>query len=219
MKNFLYKEFKLCLSPVNYLFLLFTAMIFIPSYPCYVPFFYICLSSFFIFNNGEINKDIAYSMTLPITKKDMVKSRCIIVAANEIITILFTIPFALLITQVLKIENKAGIEANVAFYGLVMIVLTIFHFVMITKFYKKAEKPGVPFLLGSIGFWLAYFVVEAPVWFKNILGIEYFQLLDKADAESQIKQLPVLLAGILIYVLGWLLTCKKAEANFEKVDL
>lgn len=219
MKNFLYKEFKLCLAPVNYLFLFFTAMIIIPNYPCYVPFFYICLSSFFIFNNAELNKDIAYSMVLPITKKDIVKSRCIIIAANEIISMIFTIPFALLVTKVFKLENQAGIEANVAFYGLIMIVITVFHYIFLTKYYKKAEKPGLPFVFGSIAFWVIYLVLEFPIWTKNIFGIPVFQMLDSSDFDSQIKQLPVLGLGLLVYIAGWIITYKKSAANFEKVDL
>ena len=83
MKNFLYKEFKLCLSAVNYIFILFTAMILIPNYPYYVPFFYLCLSVFFIFNNSELNKDIPYSMILPIKKSDIVKSRCILICVLQ----------------------------------------------------------------------------------------------------------------------------------------
>ena len=102
MKNFLEKEIKLCLSAVNYLFLAFVAMIIIPNYPCYVPFYYLCLSIFFIFNNAELNKDIQYSMVLPITKKDMVKSRCILVCVYEIAGALFTIPFAILINSTYK---------------------------------------------------------------------------------------------------------------------
>lgn len=219
MKNFLYKEIKLCLSPVNYLFILFTAMILIPSYPCYVPFFYICLSVFFIFNNAEINKDIAYSMILPITKKHIVKSRCFIICVYEIVAILFTIPFAFIMNNLIKLGNAAGIDANVAFYGLVLILLTAFHFILVTKFYKKAEKPGLPFLLAAIAYWGLYLLLEFPIWTKNIFNIEFFKLLDRTDLEAQIHQLPVLFVGIIIYVLGWILTYKKASSNFEKVDL
>ena len=115
MKNFLYKELKLCFTPVNYLFLLLTLMILIPNYPCYVPFFYIGLSVFFIFNNAILCKDVEYSMILPIKKSDIVKSRCIVIAIYETVSVILTIPFAYIITQVWKIENQAGIDANVAF--------------------------------------------------------------------------------------------------------
>ena len=219
MKNFLEKEIKLCLSAVNYLFLAFVAMIIIPNYPCYVPFYYLCLSIFFIFNNTELNKDIQYSMVLPITKKDMVKSRCILVCVYEIAGALFTIPFAILIKKLVPQGNQAGIDSNVAFYGLVLILLTIFNFIFFTSFYKKAEKSGRPFFKASVVFWVCYLIIEFPIWTKNIFNIEFFQLLDKIDASSQIKQLPILCAGILVFFGGWILTYKKSASLFEKVDL
>ena len=219
MKNFLEKEIKLCLSAVNYLFLAFVAMIIIPNYPCYVPFYYLCFSILFIFNNAELNKDIQYSMVLPITKKDMVKSRCILVCVYEIAGALFTIPFAILIKQLVPQGNQAGIDSNVAFYGLVLILLTIFNFIFFTSFYKKAEKSGRPFFKASVAFWVCYLIIEFPIWTKNIFNIEFFQLLDKIDASSQIKQLPILFAGILVFFGGWILTYKKSASLFEKVDL
>lgn len=219
MKNFLYKEFKLCLSAINYLFIAFTLMILIPNYPCYVPFFYIALSIFFIFNNAELNKDIAYSMILPIKKRDMVKSRIIVVAVYEIISIIFTIPFAILISQVFKIENLAGIDPNVSFYGLIMIPLSLFNYVFLTKYYKKGEKPGFAFLLASIAFWICYLILEFPIWTKNIFGLNFFIMIDKTDFSSQIKQLPILLIGIIIYIVMWFVTYKKSAKNFEQVDL
>lgn len=219
MKNFLYKEFKLCLSPINYLFLAFTAMICIPSYPCYVSFFYICLSVFFIFNNSELNKDIAYSMILPIKKRDIVKSRCIIVAVYETVAFLFTMLIAFTFVRLSGIENLAGIEANFAFFGLVLIPVSIFNLILFSNYYKKAEKPGFPFLFGSIAYWLIYGILEFPIWTKNNFNIPFFLMLDKSDSASLIMQLPIFFAGIIIFVAGWFLTYKISAKNFEKVDL
>lgn len=219
MKHFLEKEIKLCISAVNILFLLFVAMIIIPNYPCYVPFFYLCLSIFFIFNNAELNKDIQYSMILPITKKDIVKSRCILVFVYEITGIIFTIPFAFLIKKIAPQGNAAGIDSNVAFYGLVLIILTIFNFVFFTTFYKKSDKPGRAFFKASVFFWIFYLIFEFPIWTKNIFGIKFFLFLDKTDIQSQIRQLPILMTGILIFIFGWIFTYKKSASLFEKVDL
>lgn len=219
MKTFLEKEIKLCVSTVNVLFLLFSAMIAIPNYPCYVPFFYLCLSVFFIFNNAELNKDIQYSMILPIAKKDIVKSRCFLVCVYELSGVIFTIPFAILMKKFISQENLSGIDSNVAFYGLVLIVLAIFNFVFFTTFYKKSDKPGRAFFKAAVFFWIFYLIFEFPIWTKNVFGVKFFLLLDKVDFQSQIRQLPILIAGILIFIFGWILTYKKSAALFEKVDL
>lgn len=219
MTNFLNKEIRLNLAPVNYLFMAFSIMIIIPNYPCYVPFFYFALSVFFIFNNAELNRDIQYSMVLPITKKEIVKSRCILVFCYELAGLVFTIPFAILRSRLIPMGNDAGIEANVAFYGLVMIPLTLFNLIFFTKYYKKAEKPGLPFLFASIAYWVCYLLLEAPIWFKSFFQGTYIEILDKSDMVSLIKQLPVLMAGLVIFISGWILTYRISSKRFEKVDL
>ena len=219
MFNLLNKEIKLNLAPVNYMFLAFSSMIIIPNYPCYVPFFYFALSVFFIFNNAELNRDIQYSMVLPITKKDIVKSRCILVFVYEVFGILFTIPFAILRKKLLPMGNDAGIEANAAFYGLVMILLTVFNFCFFTMYYKKAEKPGLPFLISSIIYWIGYALLEFPVWMKNMVPNSILSRLDSTEVQDFAVQWPFLACGIVIFVLGWLLTFQVSAKRFEKVDL
>lgn len=219
MNNFLRKEIKLCLSPINYVFLSFAFMMIVPNYPSYVAFFYIGLSCFFIFNNGLINKDIQYSMVLPITKSDIVKSRCILIAAYEVIFFILTIPFSILRVTVVGLENKAGIEANVAFYGFCMIMMTVYHFVFFTNYYKKANKPGLPLLLAELSLIAVYFLVEVPVWVGQATKNEFLLMLDSVEPSDLLKQLPILAVGLVIYVLGWLATYKKSAKIFEKVDL
>lgn len=219
MKNFLNKEIKLCLAPINYIYLSFAVMTIIPAYPRYVPFFFFCVSILHLFNNSMLNKDLEYSMILPITKKEIVKSRCLIVAVYELIGGLITIPFSFLFTLIMPSGNVSGIEGNVAFYGLIMVLMTLFNFVFFTSFYKKAFKPGLPFIKGAIVFWIGYFALEFPIWTKDVFGIEFFQMMDKTDAVSQIRQLPILAAGFIIFILGWFLTYKISAKRFEKVDL
>lgn len=219
MKNFINKEIKLCLAPINYVYLSFAVMLIIPNYPRYVPIFFFCVSILHIFNNALLNKDIEYSMILPITKKEIVKSRCLLIAVYELIGIILTIPFAIIFNLIMPEGNEAGIEGNVAFYGLSLILLTIFNLIFFASYYKKADKPGLPFLKASIAFWISFIILEFPIWTKNIFGISYFQLMDKIDSESLIKQLPVLLIGLLVFIFGWIITFKISSKRFEKVDL
>lgn len=219
MTNFLKKEIKLCLAPVNYVYLAFAFMMIIPNYPRYVPFFFFGVSMLYIFNNALLNKDIEYSMILPITKKDIIKSRCILIAVLEIIYILITIPLSIFYNVANLPENAAGIEGNVAFYGIMLILETIFTFTFITSYYKKAFKPGKAFLKAAIVFWVIFIFIEFPFWTKNVFNIPLVKFLDSTDKASQIKQLPVLAAGIIVFILGWILTYKVSAKRFEKVDL
>jgi len=194
-------------------------MTFIPNYPRYVPFFFMCVSFLHLFNNAMWNKDLEYSMILPITKKDIVKSRCLLVYVYEIVFTLLSVPFSILYTFFGPAPNASGIEGNVAFYGLVLIVMAFTTFTFLAAYYKKAAKPGVPFLKAAAVFWVLYILAEFPIWTSNISGNEFFQMLDKTDKASQIQQLPVLAAGVVIFLLSWFVSYKVAAKRFEKVDL
>lgn len=219
MKNFLKKEIKLCLAPINYFYMAFALMMIIPAYPRYVPFFFFCVSILHLFNNAMLNKDVEYSMILPITKNDIVKSRCLLVAVYELICTALTIPFSLLFIKLMPEGNPAGIEGNVAFYGFVLILLTLFNFTFFVSYYKKTFKPGFPFVKASLVFWIFYIILEIPIWNNSVFQIPYFDMLDSIDAASQIKQLPILAVGLILFILGWILTYKVSAKRFEKVDL
>ena len=96
MKNLLYKELKLALHPTTYLFLGLSALLLIPNYPYYITFFYTTLGIFFLCLNGRENRDIYYSMLLPIRKRENVKARFVTVVIVELLQILLAVPFAVL---------------------------------------------------------------------------------------------------------------------------
>lgn len=216
MKDLLYKEFKLAKHPTMYLFLFFGVMLLIPSYPYYVAFFYTCLAVFFIFLTGRENKDVYYTVCLPVRKRDIVRARCAMVAIFELATLLIAVPFALLSMHINPNGgNAVGIEPNVAFFGLSLLLFAIFNPLFFTIFYKNAYNAGRAFLWGSSAVFLFIFLAEGALYASPVLKA----YLDTADAAMQLRQLPVLLGGMLLYVLSWLFTCKRSIALFERVDL
>ena len=219
MKNLLLKEFKLCFLPINYIFLIFAVMLIIPNYPCYVSFFYLLLNTFSIFKNGDLNKDLQYSLILPIRKSDIVKARVMSVAIYEIVFFILSIPFAILNHKLVPQGNNAGINSNFAFYGLVMIVLTISRFCFFTIYYKKAEKHEKPLVVSFVVYFVIYFIFECPIWMIKTGKLQAFTFLDKVDMASLIMQLPILIFGIIFYILGFILTYKVSAKEFEKVNL
>ena len=216
MKNLLYKEFLLAAHPTSFLFLAFGFMLLIPSYPFYVAFFYPCLAVFFVFLGGRENKDIFYTVSLPLKKSDAVKARCGMIAVLQLMQIILSVPFALL-RGVLPgmTENDAGIEANVAFFGLAFMFLSVFNRIFIPRFYKTAYKAGIPFVLASIGMTVFFILAEMMIWIPSPIS----SYLDTTEPSAQIKQLPVLVAGIAVWAAGMAVTYRRASANFEKVDL
>lgn len=215
MKYLLFKEFKLAAHPTTFIFLSLSLMLLIPSYPYYVAFFYTLLSIFFVFLSGRENKDVFYTVLLPIRKRDTVKARCLMVAIIQLAQIIISVPVAILSNYINTKGNLAGIDANVAFFGLVFVMLALFNIIFIPTFYKTAYNAGRSFLYGCIAITVFIGAAEALVWMPS--PIKAF--LDTSEADMMLKQLPILLAGIVIWVLTMLLAYKKASASFEKVDI
>jgi hypothetical protein len=217
MNALLFKEIKLATHPTTYLFMLIGAMLLIPSYPYYVAFVYTCLGIFFIFLSARENKDIFFTASLPVRKSDVVKSRVFTVAIVELLQLAIGIPFAIIGIRINPnpAGNMAGIEANMAFFGLVLIMYALFNAIYLPLFYKTAVKVGTPLVFASIA--VTIYIVAAELAVQMIPFLKTH--LDTTDPVMAMYQFPVLIAGMLIFALSLWLTYRKSAANFEKVDL
>ena len=213
MKNLIIKEFRLAVHPTMWLFLLFSFMLLIPSYPYYVGFLYGCLAIFFTFQNGRESRDIFYTALLPIRKRDAVTARFASVMLFELAQILVSVPIALLSRRINPAGNAAGIEANVAFYGLVFLMFGGYHLAFFPAFYRDAHSLTRS-MLGGFSFVILYILVAESLA-QYIPG----PISDYLDRGSAAAQLPVLIAGILLWLgasaWAWSISCRR----FERVDL
>lgn len=217
MKNLLYKEFRLAAHQTMYVFMLFVFMLLIPSYPYYISFFYMCLAIFFVFLSGRESNDIFYTVLLPIPKKNVVKARCLMIGLLELTQIVLSVPFAIIGMKINPNEegNLAGIEPNAAFYGFLFVMFAVFNIIMLPNFYKTAYKAGIPFVISCICMFIYIGVAEALVLIPSPIK----DFLDTSDPAMFTKHLPILISGILIWIVIWIFTYKISAENFEKVDL
>lgn len=217
MKALLFKELKLALHPTTYLFMAIGAMLMIPAYPYYVAFVYTCLGIFFIFLSARENKDTFFTASLPVRKSDVVKSRVFTVAIIELLQLAIGIPFAIIGIRINpnSAGNLVGIEANMAFFGLVLIMYALFNTIYLPIFYKTTVKVGTPLVFAGIAVTIYVVAVELAVQMIPFLKTH----LDNTDPAMRIYQFPILIAGMLIFSLTLWLTYRKSAANFEKVDL
>ena len=147
MKNLLYKEFRLAIHPSVYVFFLLSALLLVPSYPYYVSFFYLTLGLFLTFKTNRAENDIFYSALLPVRKGDVVRARVLAAALLELANILIAVPFAVLSVRINPVGgNNAGIEPNVAFFGLSMLMYGGFNLIFFPVFYKTGRSEGKAFL-------------------------------------------------------------------------
>lgn len=204
------KDLRLAAHPMMYVFALFGVMLIIPNYPYTVVFFYGLLGIFFTFLNGRENKDVYYCAVLPVTKRDQVRARACLVVAVELAELVIAIPFAFLSARINPNgTNLAGIDANVALFGSVLLIYGVFNVVFLPVFYKTAIRAGRAFLLAVIPMTVLMALVEALSHFP-VVG----PYLDATDAAGQVRQLPVLAVGLAAFaLLSWLAYRKAAKTT------
>ncbi len=215
MAELLKKEFALFTHPTSWMFLAFGAMMLIPGYPMYIPFFWATLGLFYACLSARENNDLYYTLLLPVRKRDAVRARGLYFALMELLQILACALFAVLRT-VLKIgPNPAGMDVNVALFGLGLVLMGLFNFLFLPKLYKNPTAVGKPFLVVTI--WVFVYIVAAEVC---CFVVPFFRdVLDTPDPQHLGAKLAVLLAGAVLFVLLTALGIRRAETIFEKVDL
>lgn len=213
IKHLLDKEFVLAKHPTIYFFPLFALMLLIPSYPYLIAFMYTCLEVFFIFITGRETQDVFYTASLPIPKRDVVKARCCMIVLLELFQLALAVPFAILRARMFASvgPNGAGMEANVALFGFAFFLYAVFNALFLPVFYRDAHSAGKGLLLGGAGVALVIGLAETLAF-----AVEW---LDTIEPAAQLRQLPILLGGMLVYAVGMVITYRVSAARFEKVDL
>lgn len=212
-KYLIKKEFLLTAHPMTFVFAFFGIMLMIPSYIYYVAFFYVTLGIFFAFMNGRENRDTYFDAILPVSKNDVVKSKLAFVWIVESVSVIFAVPFAILSQRVNPNgSNLAGIEANVAFFGLSLIMFTLFNAVFLNEYFKTAYKVGKSYLIASAV--LALFVGLAETADHMPVIGAYLE-----GAHGQVVQLPILFVGIAVFVMSFFVINIQCAKKYEKVDL
>ena len=224
MKALLYKEFKLAMHPIIYLFVfLFPLMTLIPSYPLAVGFIYIMTAYPILFlgaNKGQQSNDLLYTTLLPVRKKDIVKARIFTVA---IIQFTYIAIISCLYPAIAHIQ--AGGDPNVKIPGLPIegftsilafgiIGFAIADLIFFPIYYKKGKSIVMSTLFTIIGFVVYIFLFT--VVFPLIPGFGAYKW--GLSYAGVIYQLIFLAGALVLYVLIHYLVYKISSKRLEKVD-
>ena len=215
MKHLLKKEWRLTMPPMPLLFLLLSALVLVPNYPYYVTFFYTTLGVFFYFQSARENRDTAYMLLLPVSKRQMVRAKVLVVTELELLQVVFCVPFLFLRARYAQIPNEVGIEANVAFLGFGLLLLGIFNRIFLPMHFKNGYDIGKPFAVSSAALLVGMLVLESANHVVPYLNTT----CDSYLPQDQIRQIPVLLGDLALYAVLTLFSLKRSEENFEKTDL
>lgn len=233
MKALIYKEFKLAMHPICYLFVaLFPLMILIPSYPIAVGFIYVLAAYPILFlgaNKGQQSNDLLYSVLLPVRKKDIVLARIITVVTMQLASILIMsalYPAALAINtaiaqsaeaqkaagEAVKAPNIPGLGLNsyVLIIAIAIIGYSLADLIFLPIYYKKGKWIVMPTLLTILTF-ITYLGITT-------IALPYIPGLEILNNLSIGIQFIALAVAILISVLVHILVYKISSSRLEKVD-
>lgn len=217
MMNLIKKEFKLSAHILSYLFITFGLMTFIPGYPILVGIFFSCLGIFQTFQSYRESNDIAYSILLPVSKKDIVTAKYIFVISIQLLTFLLSMIVTLIRMTLLKDASvyltNPLITANLVSLGYSLIIYGIFNFIFVRGYFKTGYYFGKPFVLFCLLNFLFIGLTEA---------IRYFPGLDTLNSfgfENIGTQLTGFILGSIIFIVLTVLGLRSSIKTFEKIDL
>jgi len=212
MRNLLFKEFHLAIHPLFYLVALFGLLLLIPQWLYFIAlmyFFFIAVPNLFTYSKSQ--GDIAFSMSLPVRRSDIVRSRVMSIALLELLQIVTAAIFAV-VNKLLYPEGNFLLDANIAFIGFVFMMYGLFNIVMFPMFYKTAYKIAGPSIVAITATVLFAAAVEA--------AVQAFPFAKMLDGWSNIgAQAIVLILGIVLFILLSLLSSKISVKRFERVNI
>lgn len=213
MLTLLYKEMRLVAHPTSIVFALMGCLVLVPAYPYSVIFLFGCLAPYITFLNARETNDLWYTAVLPVTKRESVLGKCLLVACFQLFQLLLSIPFALLRNALNIANNPVGLDATAAWYGLGFFLYAVFDLIFLTAFYKSGYKLGRSFILASIPMIFVMAAIEAAPRVPALVWMDSYR-----PAHLRM-QLPILLGGIACYGALVPLAYRISAKRFENVDL
>ena len=230
MKALVYKEFKLAMHPICYVFIaLFPLMMLVPSYPMGIGFIYLlsCYPILFLgANKGQQSNDLLYSTLLPVRKKDIVLARIFTVIIMQLAYILIMAalsPVAYLIQQNMIANNPEyaptgfGVESFVSLIAFAIIGFALADLIFFPIYYKNGKSIVMSTLLTILGFviYLGIFTVALPLIARSEPSFEWFRVVFSGELWIQFIVLGV---AIGLSVLAHYLVYKISSKRLERVD-
>lgn len=209
----LYKEMRLAAHPTSIVFAFLGCLVLVPSYPYSVVFMFGCLAPYITFLNARETNDVWYTAVLPITKRESVLGKCLLVVSFQLFQLLFSIPFAILRDAMNMANNPVGLDATIAWYGFGFFLYAVFDLLFLTAFYKSGYKAGKAFILAALPMVFLMVAIEAAAYIPALVW------MDSRQPEHLMMQLPILLIGIVSYGALVPFAYRISARRFEKVDL
>ena len=209
----LYKELALAAHPTSIVFAVLGCLVIVPAYPYTVIFMFGCLAPYITFQYARETNDQWYTAILPVTKRESVRGKYMLIISIQLFQLLIAVP-SVFLRKILEVENNpVGMDATLAWFGFGLIVYGVFDLVFFPAYYKNGYKAGKAFVIAAIPMLLMMVAAEGSV------RIPQLAWLDSYAPADLMRQVPILLIGILCYggfvTLAYIISVKR----FEHVEL
>ena len=226
MKALLYKELKLAMHPICYVFIFaFPLMILIPSYPIAIGFLYVltCYPILFLgANKGQQSNDLLYSTLLPVRKKDIVLARIFTVILIQATFILLTtalFPIALYIGKNVVVDEAnqlnnmipgLGHESYVLTLAIIIFGYAIADLIFFPIYYKNGKSivMSTLFMIFGFIFYLGIFTIALP-YIPGLEGMNHLHIG---------IQFGILGVALILYAALHIVVYRVSAKRLEQVD-
>lgn len=217
MYNLLLKDFKLGVNPWFLAMPVLTgALMLVPGWIYFLVLLYFCwITVPNMFAGFRAQNDLLFTSMMPVTKKDMVKARMLVIVCLELLHIAFAVIFGVVNRYLYPDFVYYFFAPTIGFLGLCLVMMAIFNVLFFPIYYKTAYKHGNA-AIASIS---AAMLFAAVAQWAGIASEDVSRVINDTGTGHLAAQSFVLVAGIAIFVALTALAYRSSVRHFLKVEL
>lgn len=211
MKNLIYKELTLSINKFFYILpILLSLLLFIPNWLFLLIFMYfLWISVPQIYASYQTNKDNAFTLVLPVSRRDIAKAKGYTLIVLELYHILLAVIFGV-IHNLIYGSTNFFFDVNPAFFGAAFIIFGVFNAIFLPQYFKTGYKYGKPIIIAIAVTTVLAAGTEILVgfypWFTNIF-----------EHQDIVIQILLLLGSTMIYIILNIVSIYQSARNYEKI--
>ena len=217
MNSLVYKEFKLSINWFFYIIMpvIMGALFLIPQWPyliAFMYFFFITIPN--VFSTFNAQNDFGFAVMMPVTKKEIVKSKILTFLIIELLHLASGAVFAVVHVRLYGFENFM-LDPGFAFFGAAFVMYAVFNIVFFPMYFKTAYRFGLPTIMATTAAVLFAAIIET----YELINPVFRNYLEGRDPEMRKLQIVILACGAAVFLLLNFITYKISAKRFENIDL
>jgi len=218
MNNLLLKELKLSVNPFFYTMPFLTgALILIPGWLYFlVPLYFCFITIPNMFAGYKTQNDLMFTSMLPVSKKDIVKARILMIVILELMHIIIAMIYSQIHFELYPNLLYIFFKPTIGFWGLAFVMLGLFNLTFISIYFKTAYKYGMATIVSIT---VAIVFAGGAEWLGIKNSVISESLKGAVGTNHPTLQLFIFITGVVIFALFTIITYFIAIKRFEKVEL